>query len=112
MKNLRNKVMLIGNLGTDPEVTEFNNGKKKAKFRVATTDFYKDLNGNRKEETQWHNVVAWDGLANIVQKYVKKGREVAIEGKLIHRSYEATDGSKRYVTEIVANDLVMLRGAQ
>ena len=109
MKNLRNKVQLIGNLGMDPEVKVLTNGNKLVKFSLATTDFYKDQSGNRVKQTQWHNVIAWGNLAKIVENYLKKGQEVAIEGKLVHREYETKDGNKRYVTEVVADDLVMLR---
>ena len=112
MKSLRNKVQLIGNLGMDPEVKNLNNGKKMARFTMATGEFYKDKNGNRVEDTQWHNVVVWGNLVQIVETYLKKGNEVAIEGKLVHRSYETSTGEKKYVTEVVANDLVMLRKAQ
>ncbi|MEX2233714.1 MAG: single-stranded DNA-binding protein [Cyclobacteriaceae bacterium] len=108
MKNLRNSVQLIGWLGKDPEVKQFND-RKKASFSIATTDNYKNQNGEKVEDTQWHHVVIWGKLAGIAEKYLKKGNEVAIEGKLIHRVYEA-NGEKRYITEINVNDLVMLGG--
>ena len=106
MKSLRNSVQLIGRLGKDPEVKTFND-KKKAAFSLATSETYKNQKGEKVEDTQWHNVVIWGKLAGIAEKYLKKGNEVAIEGKLIHRVYE-TNGEKRFVTEINVNDLVML----
>ena len=108
MKNLRNSVQLIGRLGKDPEVKQFND-KKKVAFSIATTDSYKNQKGEKVEDTQWHNVVMWGKLAGIAEKYLKKGNEVAIEGKLVHRVYE-TNGEKRFYTEINANDMVMLGG--
>jgi len=108
MRNLRNKVQLIGNLGMDPEVKNLNNGKKVVNFSLATSDFYKDSDGNRMQDTQWHNIVVWGKLAQIAETYLKKGKDVAIEGKLVHRSYESKSGEKRYITEIVANEMVML----
>lgn len=110
MKSLRNSVQLIGRLGKDPEVKDFND-RKKATFSIATTDSYKNLKGEKVEDTQWHNVVIWGKLAEVVEKYLKKGHEVAVEGKLIHRVYE-TNGEKRFITEINVNDLVMLGGKQ
>lgn len=106
MKSLRNSVQLIGRLGKDPEVKEFNSSKR-ATFSIATTDTYKNQKGEKIEDTQWHNIVVWGKLAGIVEKYLKKGNEVAVEGKLIHRVYE-TSGEKRFFTEINVNDLVML----
>ena len=109
MTSLRNSVQLIGRLGKDPEVKTFGDNKKKASFSIATTDNYKNQKGEKVEDTQWYNVVIWGKLAGIAEKYLKKGQEVAIEGKLIHRVYE-TGGEKRYITEINVNDLVMLGG--
>lgn len=106
MKSLRNSVQLIGRLGKDPEVKEFSNSKK-ASFTIATTDTYKNQKGEKVEDTQWHNIVIWGKLAGVAEKYLRKGQEIAIEGKLIHRAYE-TNGAKKYVTEINVNDLVML----
>ena len=108
MTNLRNRVQLIGNLGSDPEVKEFNGDRKMARFSIATNESYKNNDGKKVEETQWHNVVAWGKTAEIVEKYLKKGKEVAIEGKLIHRSYDDQNGNKKYVTEVVVNELLML----
>lgn len=101
-------MQLIGRLGKDPEVKEFNKSKR-ATFSIATTDSYKNQKGDKIEDTQWHNIVVWGKLAGIVEKYLKKGNEVAIEGKLVHRAYE-TNGEKRFFTEINVNDLVMLGG--
>jgi len=109
MKSLRNSVQLIGRLGKDPEVKMFGE-KKKASFSIATTDSYKNAKGEKVEDTQWHNIVLWGGLATIAEKYLKKGNEVALEGKLVHRVYETTAGEKKFFTEINANDLVMLGG--
>lgn len=108
MNTLRNKVQLIGRLGQDPEIITFDDGGKMAKFSLATDDSYKDKNGNKIERTYWHNVVVRNGLVKVVENYVVKGKEIAIEGKLTNRSYETKEGDKRYVTEIVANELLML----
>ena len=108
MNTLRNKVQLIGNLGTNPEIRSFDNGKTVARFSLATSDSYQDANGKKISETQWHNLVAWGGLAKIIEKYLTKGSEVAVEGKLTHRTYEDKDGNKKYFTEIVLHDMVML----
>lgn len=108
MTSLRNSVQLIGRLGKDPEVKNFDD-KKKATFSIATTDSYKNQKGEKVEDTQWHNVVIWGKLAGIAEKYLKKGNEVAVEGKLVHRVYE-TNGEKRFYTEINVNDLVLLGG--
>jgi single-strand DNA-binding protein len=110
MNTLRNKVQLIGNLGQNPEIRTFDNGKAMARFSLATTDSYRDAAGKKITETQWHNLVAWGNLAKTVEKYLIKGSEVAIEGKLTHRVYDDKDGKKHYFTEVVMNDLVMLRG--
>jgi single-strand DNA-binding protein len=112
MANLRNSVQLIGRLGKDPEVRTFDSGKKQASFSIATSEVYKNQKGEKVEDTQWHNLVIWGKLADVAGKYLKKGSEIAIEGKLIHRSYETTNGEKKYITEINVNDLVMLGGKQ
>ncbi len=106
MKSLRNSVQLIGRLGKDPEVKMFND-RKKASFSIATSDSYTNQKGEKVEETQWHNVVIWGKLAGVAEKYLKKGNEVAIEGKLVHRVYEA-NGEKRFFTEVSVNEMVML----
>jgi single-strand DNA-binding protein len=108
MNALRNKVQLIGRLGQDPEIVNLDSGKKLAKFSVATNDSYKNAQGERVENTQWHNVVAWGKTAEIVENYAAKGKEIAIEGKLTHRSYDDKDGNKRYMTEVVCNELLLL----
>lgn len=108
MYTLRNKVHLIGHLGQAPEITTFQSGKKKARFSVATNENYRNAKGEKVKETQWHNLIAWGKLADIVEKYLTKGKEVAIEGKLINRSYNDKEGNKKYISEIEVNDLVML----
>ncbi len=102
-----NKVLLIGNLGKDPEIITFDNGVKKAAFSLATTESYKNKEGNRVDQTEWHNIVMWRWLAEIAEKYLHKGDQVFIEGKIKTRSYEV-DGVKKYVTEIVADNMTML----
>ena len=94
MNTLRNKVQLIGNLGNDPEIITLESGKKLAKFSIATNESYKNSLGEKITDTQWHNVVAWNKTAEIIEKYVTKGNEIAIEGKLTSRSYESKEGEK------------------
>lgn len=108
MNTLRNKVQLIGNLGNDPEIITLESGKKLAKFSIATNDTYKNQKGERVTDTQWHNVVAWGKAAEIIESYVTKGKEVAVEGKLAHRSYDDKDGNKKYITEVVCSELLLL----
>ena len=108
MNALRNKVQLIGNLGNDPEIVNLDGGNKLAKFSIATNETYKNAKGEKVTDTQWHNVVAWGKTAEIVENYLTKGNEVAVEGKLMHRSYENKEGEKRYITEIRCNELLML----
>ena len=108
MNTLRNKVQLIGNLGNDPEIINLESGKTLAKFAIATNESYTNNKGEKVTDTQWHNVVAWGKTAQIIEKYVTKGKEVAIEGKLTSRSYETKEGEKRYITEVVCNELLML----
>ena len=108
MSTLRNKVQLIGNVGNEPEITNLESGKKVAKFSIATNEFYKDSKGEKQQDTQWHNIVAWGKIAEIVEKYVGKGKEVALEGKLTSRSYETKEGEKRYVTEVVVDEILLL----
>jgi single-strand DNA-binding protein len=111
MKSLRNSVNLIGRLGKDPEVKTFGD-KKKASFSIATSDSYKNQKGEKVEDTQWHNIVIWGKLADVAGKYLKKGMEVCVEGKLVHRDYETDKGEKKYVTEINVNDFLMLGAKQ
>lgn len=108
MNNLRNKVQLIGNLGLAPEIVSFENGNKLAKVRLATNEFYKNAKGEKVQETQWHSLIAWGKQADILEKYVKKGQEIAVEGKLVTRSYETKEGEKRYRTEVQVLELLML----
>ncbi|MFY7671169.1 single-stranded DNA-binding protein [Tenacibaculum sp. MEBiC06402] len=108
MNALKNRVQLIGNLGNKPEVILLDSGKKLAKFSVATNETYKNSNGEKVTDTQWHNVVAWNKTAEIIESYLDKGSEVMIEGKLTSRSYETESGEKRYITEVVCNELLML----
>ncbi|NND79551.1 MAG: single-stranded DNA-binding protein [Maribacter sp.] len=108
MNALRNKVQLIGNLGNDPEIVNLDGGAKLAKFSIATNETYKNAKGEKVTDTQWHNVVAWGKTAEIVENYLAKGNEVAVEGKLTHRSYETKEGDKRYITEVKCNELLML----
>ena len=107
MKDLKNRVQLIGNLGMDPEVKQFENGKKLAKFSVATSQVYYDNKGEKVEDTQWHNIIAWDKDAERVEKYLAKGSHVTIEGRIVYRNYEDKQGQKRYFTEIVMNDMLL-----
>ena len=108
MSTLKNKVQLIGNVGNEPEITTLENGKRIAKFSIATNEFYKNSSGEKEQNTQWHNIVAWGKIADIIETYVGKGKEVAIEGKLTSRNYEDKGGTKRYVTEVVANEILLL----
>lgn len=108
MNAVKNKVQLIGNLGQDPEVKLIGEDKKVAHLSVATNENYKNAKGEKVTETQWHNVVAWGKLADIAEKYLVKGTEVVIEGKLINRNYTDKQGVKRYATEVQANELLIL----
>ena len=105
---LKNKVQLIGNLGKAPEVRTTETGKKLVRFSVATNDSYRTNDGEKKEETQWHNIIAWGSLADIAEKYLTKGSEIALEGKLMNRIYTDKEGNKKYITEIQATELLML----
>jgi len=105
-----NKVILIGNLGKDPEIRQLETGVKVASFSMATTESYKGKDGNRVEQTEWHNIVLWRGLAEIAEKYLRKGNTVYIEGKIRTRSWEDKEGNKRYTTEIVGDNMTMIGG--
>ncbi len=107
-----NKVILIGNLGKDPEVRTLDSGVKVANFSLATTESYKNRNGERVENTEWHNIVLWRGLAEVADTYLKKGNQVYIEGKIRTRSWDDKDGNKRYITEILADNMTMLGSRQ
>jgi single-strand DNA-binding protein len=108
MYALKNKVQLIGNLGNTPEVKTITGGKKMARFSVATNETYRTAKGEKVTETQWHNVVAWGKVAEIAEKYLTKGKEVALEGKLVNRSYNDKDGNKKYITEVQVNEVLLL----
>lgn len=107
MNTLRNSVRLYGNVGQEPEVKSLENGRKMAKFSLATSEKFKDSNGNLVDETTWHNLVAWGRTVDVIEKYVNKGDRISIEGKLNNRSYEGKDGTKKYFTEIVINELLL-----
>ena len=108
MNALRNKVQLIGHVGNEPEIKTLDGGKKLANITIATNDVYYKENGDKVEQTEWHRITAWGKTAEIIEKYVIKGKEVAIEGKLTHRSYDDKDGNKRYITEVVANEILLI----
>jgi|SRR5690606_2063799 len=108
MNALRNKVQLIGRVGQDPEILNLETGRKLAKFSIATNENYTNAKGEKVEQTDWHNIVAWGKTAGIIEQFVNKGKEVAIEGKLTNRSWEDKEGHKRYTTEIVCNELLLL----
>ncbi|MFL3661323.1 MAG: single-stranded DNA-binding protein [Polaribacter sp.] len=112
MNTLRNKVQLIGRLGQEPEIVTFKDGNKMAKFSMATDDSYKDKEGTKVERAYWHNIIITGGLVNVVENYVNKGQEIAVEGKITNRSYETKEGDKRYVTEILVSELLLLGSKQ
>ncbi len=112
MYALKNKVQLIGNLGNAPEVKTFESGKKVATIRIATSEIYRNAKGEKVKETQWHNLVMWGKLAEIAEKYLTVGKEVAVEGKLVNRQYTDKEGNKKYFTEIQVNELLMLGANQ
>jgi len=108
MSTLKNNVQLIGNVGQEPTITNLESGKKVARFSIATNEFYKNEKGEKTQTTDWHTVVAWGKIAEIVEKYVGKGKEIGVTGKLKSRSYEDKDGIKRYVTEVEASEILLL----
>ncbi len=108
MNNLKNKVQLIGHIGKEPEIFKFENGNLKASFSLATNSIYYNKAGDKVEDTQWHNVVTYGKTAELVDNYLNKGKEIAVEGKLNNRSYEDKDGNKKFITEIIVNELLML----
>jgi single-strand DNA-binding protein len=110
MNALKNKVQLIGNLGNAPEIKNTENGKKLAKFSIATNETYYNAKGEKIVETQWHNLIAWGKVAELAEKYLNKGTEVAIEGKLMNNNYTDKEGNKRYSTEIQVHELLLLSG--
>ncbi|MBL7887180.1 MAG: single-stranded DNA-binding protein [Flavobacterium sp.] len=105
---MRNKVQLIGHVGQDPEVKTLEGGRKVATITLATNENYTNAKGEKVEQTEWHRATAWGKTAEIIEKYVTKGKEIAIEGKLTHRSYDDKNGEKRYVTDIVINELLLI----
>lgn len=112
MSTLKNKVQLIGNVGQEPTITNLESGKKVVHFSLATNEHYKDAKGEKQTNTNWHNVVAWGKTAEIIEKYVTKGKEIAIDGKLTTRSYEDNEGIKRYVTEVLVSEVLLLGNAE
>lgn len=108
MYALKNKVQLIGNLGAAPEVKTVSTGKKMARFTMATNEVYRNTKGEKVTETLWHTLVAWGKVAEIAEKYLTKGKEVVIEGKLINRSYTDKQGNKKYISEVQVNELLLM----
>lgn len=108
MNTLKNKVQLIGNLGNAPEVRNTESGKKLVRFSIATSETYRNAKGEKVTETQWHNLIAWGKVADVAEKYLTKGTEVAIEGKLMNNNYTDKDGNKKYNTEIQVQQLLLL----
>ena len=108
MNAMKNTVQLIGNVGNDPEIKTFDGGKKVANITIATNDSYKNDKGEKVEQTEWHRVTAWGATAEFIEKYVVKGRQIGIEGKLTHRSYDDKNGEKRYITEVIVNEVMLL----
>ncbi|MFK5982220.1 MAG: single-stranded DNA-binding protein [Flavobacteriaceae bacterium] len=108
MSTLKNSVQLIGNVGGEPTITNLENGKKVARFSIATNEYYKNGKGEKQTDTNWHTIVAWGRAADIIEKFVSKGKEVGIVGKLKTRTYTTDDGNERYVTEVVANEILLM----
>ena len=108
MNAMKNRVQLIGHVGNEPEIKNFEGGKKVANLTIATNDSYRNEKGDKVEQTEWHKVTAWGKTAEIIEKYVSKGKEVAIEGKLSHRSYDDKNGEKRYITEVVVSEILLM----
>lgn len=109
MNALQNKVQLIGHVGKDPIIKDFEGGKKLASLTLATNDVYVSKKGDQVEQTQWHTIVAWGKTAEIIEKFVEKGKKIGITGRLTSRSYDDKEGNKRYVTEVVANELLLMK---
>jgi single-strand DNA-binding protein len=105
---MKNSVQLIGNVGQEPEIKNLEGGRKLANINIATNEVYFLENGDKVEQTQWHRVTAWGKTAEIIERYVTKGKDIAIEGKLTHRSYDDKDGNKRYITEVIANEILLI----
>ena len=108
MSTLKNHVQLIGNVGLEPTITNLESGKKVARFSLATNEYYKDAKGEKTQNTDWHTLVAWGRTAEIIEKYVDKGREIGVTGKLRTRTFTTDDGSQRYVTEVEAREILLL----
>ena len=108
MNNLRNRVQLIGHVGNDPEIKTFEGGRKLATITLATNDYYKNAKGEKVEQTEWHRLTAWGTTADIIEQFVKKGKEIAIDGKLTHRTYDDKNGDKKFITEVTINEVVLL----
>lgn len=108
MNAMKNRVQLIGNVGNDPEIKTLESGKKLAHLTIATHDVYRNEKGDKVEQTEWHRVTAWGKTAEIIEKFVTKGKEVAVDGKLTHRSYDDRNGEKKYITEVVVNEILLL----
>jgi len=108
MSTIRNHVQLIGNVGQEPIITNLESGKKVARFSLATNEYYKTKKGEKEQSTEWHTVVAWGKTADIIENYVVKGKEVGVTGKLKTRNYEDKEGVKHYVTEVEANEILLL----
>ncbi len=107
MSSIRNRIQLIGNLGADPEIKEMESGRKLAKFSVATNEIYRNQEGDLVTETQWHRLIAWGRTAEVAEEFLKKGSEVAVDGKIQTRSYTDSEGEQKYLTEVVVNELLM-----
>ena len=108
MGTIKNRVQLIGNVGHDPEVTNLESGKKMVRFSLATNEHYKNVKGDKKTDTNWHSIVAWGKIAEIVENYVEKGKEIGVSGKLKSRTYDDEEGVKRTITEIIADEILLL----
>ncbi len=108
MNTLKNNVQLIGNVGQEPTITNLESGKKVVRFSLATNEHYRDGKGEKQTQTNWHSLVAWGKTAEIIEKYASKGKEIAISGKLTSRSYETAEGDKRYITEVLVHELLLL----
>lgn len=112
MSNLRNSVRLMGHAGNQPEVRIINEKQKVARISIATKESYRNSNGERVEQTQWHQLVFWNKQADLAEKYLEKGSEITVEGKLTSHSYVAKDGQKKYVTEVVVNEIIFAKKPQ
>ncbi len=108
MNNLKNRVQLIGHVGNDPEIKTFEGGRKLATITLATNEHYKNAKGEKVEQTEWHRLTAWGPIAEIIEQFVKKGKEIAVDGKLTHRTYDDKNGDKKFVTEVTINEVVLL----